>query len=64
MDIFHRFRPSAIFYTTLAIIPTLKYEPVNCSILTVVDYSVSRDGPIGKGGFHVPFPYCGVENDP
>ena len=28
-----------------AIILTLKYEPVNCSILTVVDYSVSRDAP-------------------
>ena len=46
MDIFHRFRPSAIFYTTLSyIIPTLKYEPANGTILTVVDYSVSRDAP-------------------
>ena len=28
-----------------AVIPTLKYELVNSSILTVVNYAGSRDGP-------------------
>ena len=45
MDRFYGFRPSAIFYYIKRLFLLYNMKPENITILTVVNYSVSRDAP-------------------